>query len=77
MTSISTVVFLVLLSSASVVAANSEEGSLDAFPWFDVTLPRSARVSALVKSMTLEEKIAQLVVDTPEVPRLGLPSYHW
>ena len=27
--------------------------------------------------MTLEEKLAQLDTDTPAIPRLTVPSYHW
>ena len=44
-------------------------------PWFDMSLPRAQRVGALVKAMTLEEKVAQLVVDTPKIERLGVPAY--
>ena len=44
-------------------------------PWFDMSLPRAQRVGALVKAMTLEEKVAQLVVDTPNIERLGVPAY--
>ena len=32
------------------------------FPWFNSSLPLSARLSALIGNMTLEEKIAQLVM---------------
>ena len=46
-------------------------------PWFDQALPRSERVSKLVGAMTLEEKLAQLDTDTPAIPRLAVPSYHW
>lgn len=46
-------------------------------PWFDMSLPRAQRVSALVKAMTLDEKVAQLVVDTPKIERLNVPAYHW
>jgi beta-glucosidase len=43
----------------------------------DATLPIEARVDALVSSMTLEEKISQMVYDAPAVERLGVPAYNW
>jgi len=46
-------------------------------PWFDPSLPPLARAAALVGALTLAEKVLQLVVDAPAVPRVGLPSYHW
>ena len=46
-------------------------------PWLDTSLPRAERVKALVGAMTLEEKINQMVVDTPTIDRLGVPAYHW
>ena len=46
-------------------------------PWFDQTLPRSQRVASLLAQLNAEEKIAQLVVDTPKIARLGVPAYHW
>ena len=46
-------------------------------PWFNWTLPRAERVSSLINVMTTEEKIQQMITDTPEIPRLGIKSYHW
>ena len=36
-----------------------------------------ARAADLVSSMTLEEKVGQLVNDAPAIPRLGVPAYEW
>lgn len=35
------------------------------------------RAAALVSQMTTEEKIGQLMMDAPAIPRLGVPAYHW
>lgn len=40
-------------------------------------LPLAARVDDLVKRMTLDEKIGQLMDQAPEIPRLGVPKYGW
>ena len=52
-------------------------GTPEVQPWFDWTLPRAERVAKLLAAMTTEEKIAQMVVDAPEIPRLGVKAYHW
>ena len=43
----------------------------------DASLPVDARVKALISSMTLEEKAAQLGHTAPAIPRLGIPEYNW
>ncbi len=47
------------------------------FPWFDTSLSRTQRVEALIDSMTLEEKIGQLMNSTPAIHRLGILPYDW
>ncbi|KAL1887759.1 hypothetical protein Sste5346_009997 [Sporothrix stenoceras] len=37
----------------------------------------SARAAALVKAMTIDEKLVNLVNTSPGAPRLGLPPYEW
>jgi beta-glucosidase len=36
-----------------------------------------ARVSDLVSRMTLEEKVSQMVYNSPAIERLGIPEYNW
>jgi len=36
-----------------------------------------ARATALVSQMTVDEKIGQLMMESPAIPRLGIPRYHW
>jgi beta-glucosidase len=40
-------------------------------------LPLPERVDDLIRRMTLDEKIAQLMDEAPELPRLGVPKYGW
>ena len=39
--------------------------------------PIDKRVDALVGQLTIEEKISQLMMASPAIPRLGIPAYHW
>ena len=43
----------------------------------DTSLPLEKRVDALVGQLTTEEKISQLMMASPAIPRLGIPAYHW
>lgn len=40
-------------------------------------LSTNQRVDALVKKMTLEEKVGQMMDQAPAIPRLGIPEYNW
>jgi beta-glucosidase len=46
-------------------------------PYQDLTVPLEQRVDDLLGRLTLDEKIAQLVNNTPPVDRLGIPKYDW
>jgi len=35
------------------------------------------RIKELISQMTLEEKVSQLVHNSPAIPRLGIPEYNW
>ncbi|HHW47923.1 MAG TPA: glycoside hydrolase family 3 protein [Clostridiaceae bacterium] len=35
------------------------------------------RAKDLVSRMTLEEKVSQMIYNSPAIPRLGIPSYNW
>jgi beta-glucosidase len=43
----------------------------------DTGLPLEKRVDALVGQLTVEEKVSQLMMASPAIPRLGVPAYHW
>jgi beta-glucosidase len=46
-------------------------------PNLDSQLPASDRAKDLVSKMTVDEKIAQCMMDAPAIPRLGVPKYHY
>jgi beta-glucosidase len=46
-------------------------------PFRNPDLPLSVRLDDLLVRLTRDEKIAQLMMDTPAVPRLGIPAYQW
>ena len=48
-----------------------------ATPYLDPEVPLDARVRDLVSRMTLDEKVFQLAVDAPAIPRLGLGAFGW
>ncbi len=60
-----------VLSSSVVLAQN------DQFAFLDNNLPLETRVDDLMNRMTLEEKVSQLVFDSPAIPRLQVPAYNW
>lgn len=45
--------------------------------WFDTSLTFEKRTEALVKEMTLEEKISQLCHESASIERLGIQDYNW
>jgi len=48
-----------------------------AFPFWNYNLPLEKRVNDLVSRLTLEEKVAQMLNETPAIPRLGILAYDW
>lgn len=50
---------------------------LSRLPFRDANLPFEERVDDLVSRLTVEEKVRQMMMDSPPIPRLGIPGYHW
>jgi beta-glucosidase len=46
-------------------------------PYRDPRVAVEKRVDDLVSRMTLEEKVSQLMNDSPAIERLGIPAYNW
>jgi beta-glucosidase len=46
-------------------------------PWQDPSLSIDDRVADLLSRMTLEEKISQMVYNSPAIERLGITPYNW
>ena len=47
------------------------------FPMWDTKLSFEKRVQDVVGRLTLEEKVAQMLNETPAITRLGIPAYDW
>ena len=47
------------------------------FVWFDDSLPFEVRVEALIRAMTVKEKVGQLLHEAPAIERLGVPAYNY
>jgi len=45
--------------------------------YLDESLSFEERVKDLVSRMTLEEKVSQMLYNSPAIPRLGIKSYNW
>src|SRR5437867_10334986 len=45
--------------------------------WQNLSLPFEQRAQDLVRRMTLEEKISQMMDRAPAIDRLGIPEYNW
>lgn len=52
-------------------------GAQDKYIFRDATQPVDARIKNLIGRLTLDEKIAQLMNNTPAIPRLNIPAYDW
>jgi beta-glucosidase len=45
--------------------------------WKDPGVAMEKRAGDLLSRMTLEEKVSQMMNDSPAIPRLGIPAYNW
>ncbi|QEH38471.1 Xylan 1,4-beta-xylosidase precursor [Aquisphaera giovannonii] len=66
-----------LLVALAAIPARAQEPGLAGQPWRNPDLPLEKRVDDLVARLTVEEKVAQMMMATPAIPRLGIPAYHW
>lgn len=53
------------------------QAPLDAQTWKNPAESLENRVNDLVSRMTLDEKVSQLVNNSPPLPRLGISAYNW
>lgn len=77
------IVFLVISGrvsgqSSPVFACDATKNpAVSGYGFCDKSLPVAKRVSDLVKRLTLQEKIGNLVNAATDVSRLGIPKYEW
>ncbi len=72
MKTISLLCLVVLFSTARVAYAQNEKAA-----YLNSNLSISERVDDLVSKLSLEEKAAQLMFESPAIPRLDIPHYSW
>src|SRR5215471_7385827 len=70
------VLVVTLAVAAGIRTAPSQQGTA-AMPFRDPNLPLDKRIDDLVSRLTLEEKVSQLMNDSPAIDRLGIPAYNW
>src|SRR3954471_20693191 len=58
-------------------AAAQPAQDVSKLPYVDPSLSIDQRVDSLLKQMTVEEKVTQLINQARAVPRLGIPAYDW
>src|SRR5688572_9377246 len=68
------VLLLVLLENS---CASKKEPVVYTFPYQNPELTTEERVNDLVGRMTLDEKISQMINQSPAIERLGVPEYNW
>lgn len=67
---------LVQLFGTGLMAQEKNENQSD-YQWLDTSLPMQDRIDALISSMTVDEKISQLMNANAAIPRLGVKEYDW
>lgn len=65
--------FVIIADSCS----TKKEEPVYEFPFLNPALTLEVRVNDLVSRMTLEEKISQMINQSPAIERLGIPEYNW
>ncbi len=66
--------FIVLMGLAGIsIAADKPQKQA----WLDTSLSFEQRAADIVKQMTLDEKIGQMMNAAPAIERLGIPAYNW
>jgi beta-glucosidase len=66
--------FLIAVSAIGIPSLDAATSTND---FRDTMLPVEKRVDSLIHQLTVEEKISQLMMESPAIPRLGISAYHW
>ncbi len=65
------------LAAGARVAAQAPAPAAPGLPFQNPDLPFEARARDLVSRLTVDEKITQLLHESPAIERLGVPAYNW
>lgn len=68
---------ILTISAVALFAASSCGEKQPDFPFRNPDLPIDERVADLLGRLTPEEKVGQMMNQTPAIPRLGIPPYDW
>jgi beta-glucosidase len=70
-----------MLKKILVALVLSTQGSAAALAqsavYLDPAQPVNIRVNDLIRKLTLEQKIAQMIYNSPAIPELNIPAYNW
>lgn len=67
----------VLQAKVAKSGQKAETSTSEASAYRDVNRPLDECVNDLIAHMTLEEKVSQLLSESPAIERLGVPAYNW
>lgn len=74
----SLLIILLILVRLSCLAQNEVvQPEIKQLPFFNYKASFEERVNDLVRRLTLEEKVSQMLNAAPAIPRLGIPAYDW
>jgi beta-glucosidase len=65
-----------IISALTVLGGWAQPATTE-MPFRDPDLPIERRLDDLISRLTIEEKIGQTMMGTPEIKRLGIPRYDW
>ncbi len=67
-------ILLLLIFGSVLFQSNSQVTGL---PFQNVELPVDKRIDDLISRLTAQEKVSQLLYNSPAIERLGIPEYNW
>jgi beta-glucosidase len=69
--------FLLFLASAAPGLAQTPGPSAQPLAFRNPDLPVAKRIDDLIGRLTIDEKISQMMMNSPAIPRLDIPAYAW